>query len=95
MASVATCLEATTGKVMWQARLGEPRNEGFSSSPVAVEGKIFFTNDDGETFVVAAEPQFQLLHVNRIGERTLASPALVEGKWYLRTERHLMAIGQR
>ena len=95
MASVATCFEATTGKVMWQARLGEPRNEGFSASPVAVEGKIFFTNDDGETFVVAAEPQFQLLHVNRIGERTLASPALVEGKWYLRTERHLIAIGQR
>jgi len=95
MASVATCFEAATGKVMWQARLGEPRSEGFSASPVAVDGKIFFTNDDGETFVVAAEPQFRLLHVNRVGERTLASPALVDGKWYLRTDRHLIAIGQR
>jgi outer membrane protein assembly factor BamB len=53
MASVATCFEAASGKLMWQARLGEPRNEGFSASPVAVDGKVFFTNDDGETFVIA------------------------------------------
>jgi hypothetical protein len=43
---------------------------------------------------ICGGPQFRLLHVNRIGERTLASPALVEGKWYLRTDRPLIAIGQ-
>ena len=36
---------------------------------------------------------FQLLHVNDIGERTLASPALVDGRWYIRTAQHLYAIG--
>ncbi len=78
MLSVVTCYEATTGKLMWQGRLGEPRGEGFSSSPVAVDGKLFFTNDAGETFVLRAGPQFELLHVNRFNSPTLASPALVD-----------------
>ena len=59
---------------MWQGRLGVAQREGFSASPVAVDGKVFFTNDDGETFVLRAGPTFELLHVNRLGEPTLASP---------------------
>ena len=95
MTSVATCFEAETGKLAWQGRLGEAHSEGFSASPVAVDGKVFFTNDDGETFVLAAGAQFQVLRVNHMGERTLASPALVDGRWYFRTERHLVAIGRQ
>jgi outer membrane protein assembly factor BamB len=94
MASIVTSLDARTGQVVWQGRLGVAQREGFSASPVAVNGKIFFTNDDGETFVLRAGTTFDLLHVNRIGERTLASPALVDGRWYIRTERHLYAIGR-
>lgn len=94
MAAVATSYEAETGEVLWQGRLGQARREGFSASPVALDGKVFFTNDDGETFVLKAGPEFELLHVNRLGEKTLASPALVEGRWYFRTEDHLVAIGQ-
>jgi outer membrane protein assembly factor BamB len=59
-----------------------------------VNGKVFFTNDDGETYVLKAGPAFELLHVNRLGEKTLASPALVDGKWYIRTEGHLWCIGK-
>jgi outer membrane protein assembly factor BamB len=95
MASVVTNLEARTGRAMWQGRLGVARREGFSASPVALDGKVFFTNDDGETFVLRAGPTFDLLHVNNIGERTLASPALVDGRWYIRTEGHLFAIGRK
>ena len=94
MTSIATCLEAKTGQSLWQGRLGEARRESFSASPVGVDGKVFFTNDDGDTFVLAAGAGFRLLHVNRFGERTLASPALVEGRWYWRTEGHLLAIGR-
>ncbi|PWT83292.1 MAG: hypothetical protein C5B57_07110 [Blastocatellia bacterium] len=60
---------------------------------MAVDGKVFFTNDDGDTFVLRAGATFELLHVNRFGENTLASPALVDGRWYFRTERSLIAIG--
>jgi outer membrane protein assembly factor BamB len=94
MASIVTSIEATSGQTMWQGRLGAAAREGFSASPVAVDGKVFFTNDDGETFVLRAGSKFELMHVNRIGERTLASPALVDGRWYVRTEGHLIAIGK-
>ena len=91
--SVITAYEAKTGKLAFQGRLGTEKKESFSASPVAVDGKVFFTNDDGETFVLEAGPEFKLLRVNRLGARTLASPALVEGRWYFRTENELLAIG--
>ncbi len=94
MVSVATCYEATTGKVLWQGRLGEPKTEGFSASPVGVDGKVFFTNDAGETFVLKAGKKFELLRVNRLEAPVLASPALVDGRWYFRTDKHLLAIGK-
>jgi outer membrane protein assembly factor BamB len=94
MTSVATTFEALTGQSLWQSRLGAVRREGFSASPVAVDGKIFFTNDVGETFVLRAGAAFDLARVNDIGEPTLASPALVDGRWYIRTARHLFAIGK-
>ena len=50
---------------MWQGRLGVAQREGFSASPVAVDGKMFFTNDEGETFVLKAGPTFELLHVEQ------------------------------
>ena len=95
IASIVTCLEAKTGKVLWQGRLGVALRVGFSASPVAVDGKVFFTNDDGETFVLKAGPTFELMHVNHIGESTLATPGLVDGRWYIRTVRNLIAIGPR
>lgn len=93
MQAVVTSFEATTGKVLFQGRLGRAPKEGFSASPVTVDGKIFFTNDEGETFVLKAGPEFELLHVNRLGSRTLASPALVDGRWYFRTRNELICIG--
>ena len=93
MASIVTCFEASTGTVMWQERLGRPNREGFSASPVGVDGKVFFTSDAGQTFVLRAGREFELLRTNDIGARTLASPALVDGRWYIRTERELVAIG--
>ena len=93
MASIVTSFEAETGETMWQGRLGVAQREGFTASPVAFGGKVFFTNDNGETFVLRAGPEFEIMHVNRIGERTLASPALVDGHWYIRTDGHLYAIG--
>ena len=95
MASIVTSLarDDRQDDVAGTARRGDER-EGFSASPVAVDGKIFFTNDDGDTFVLRAGPTFELLHVNRLGEGTLASPALVDGRWYIRTDRNLYAIGK-
>lgn len=92
MQSILTVYEAATGTLVYQERLGVAQREGFSASPVHVNGKIFFTNDDGQTFVVQKGRKFNLLHVNEIGARTLASPALVDGTWYWRTDEALLAI---
>ena len=92
MQSILTVHEAATGTLVYQNRLGVAQREGFSASPVHVNGKIFFTNDDGQTFVVEAGRTFKLLHVNELGARTLASPALVDGTWYWRTDEALVAI---
>ncbi len=93
MSSVLTVYRASTGNVMYQQRLGRAQRESFSASPVVIGDKIFVTNDGGDTFVIGAGPEENLLHVNRMGERTLASPALVDGTWYIRTAEALYAIG--
>jgi outer membrane protein assembly factor BamB len=93
MQSIATVYEAKSGELMYQGRMGVAQREGFSASPVAVNGKIYFTNDEGETFVLQAGREFNLLHTNSLGARTLASPALVDGVWYWRTVEGLVAIG--
>ena len=78
---------------MWQQRLGRATREGISSSPVVVNDKVFVTNDDGTTFVLKTGPEFELLHTNNIGAQTLASPALVDDTWYIRTVDELIAVG--
>lgn len=92
MQSILTVYEAKTGTLVYQGRMGVAQREGFSASPVVVNNELYFTNDDGETFVVKAGRVFNLLHTNSLGERTLASPALVDGTWFWRTAKHLVAI---
>ena len=94
MAEHRHLLEASSGKSCGRDAWAWRSARGFSASPVALDGKVFFTNDEGETFVLKAGPDFELLHVNSIGEKTLASPALVDGRWYIRTDRNLYAIGR-
>jgi outer membrane protein assembly factor BamB len=93
MQSILTALDAKSGALVYQERLGEASREGFSSSPVAVGDKIFLTNDLGQTFVVQAGRRFGLIRVNELRAQVLASPALVDGTWYWRTDRSLLAIG--
>jgi outer membrane protein assembly factor BamB len=92
MQSILTVYEAPTGALVYQGRMGVAQRESFSASPVVVNNQLFFTNDEGETFVVQAGREFKLLHTNTLGERTLASPALVDGVWYWRTSNSLLAI---
>jgi outer membrane protein assembly factor BamB len=87
---VATCLDAHTGEVHWTERLGG----GFSASPISADGRIYFTNEDGTTYVVRSGDEYELLATNELGERALASPAVDDGALYLRTESHLWRIGE-
>lgn len=95
MASILTVYEAKTGEVIKQERMGDAQREGFSAAPVAVDGKVFFTNDEGRTFVVQHQEEPEILHINDLDERVIASPAGVDGVWYFRTGTSLLAIGTK
>lgn len=86
---VATCLKAATGEIIWQERLGGD----FSASPVSAEGRIYFVSDEGETTIIEAGPGFKVLARNPLGEKVQASPAISQGQIFIRTEKHLFAIG--
>lgn len=86
---VATCLQAETGEVVWQERLGG----NFSASPVAADGRVYFVADNGETTVVEAGPKFHELAKNPLDEKIQASPAISHGQILMRTEKHLICIG--
>jgi outer membrane protein assembly factor BamB len=86
---IATCMKADTGELVWQQRLAG----NFSASPVAAEGRIYFVGDNGETTVIEAGPEFKTLAKNPLEENVQASPAISHGRIFIRTERHLFAIG--
>jgi outer membrane protein assembly factor BamB len=68
---------------------------GFSSSPVAADGKIYISGEDGEMVVLAAGRQFREIATSSMGEALMATPALSDGVMYVRGSRTLFAIGVR
>jgi outer membrane protein assembly factor BamB len=84
----AGCWEHRTGQEMWLERLGRHH----SASPVEAEGRLYFTDDDGSTFVVRAGPKFEILSRNDLHEQCRASPAIAHGALFIRTTEHLYCI---
>jgi outer membrane protein assembly factor BamB len=92
-AGLMTCLDAVTGERKYEG--GRPPTPGsFFASPVAFDGKILLTNEDGDSFVIKAGPVHEVLASNSIGETVWASPAIANGTIYIRGDRHLFAIGK-
>ncbi len=87
---VLSVYEAKTGRRLYQQRLGG--GTAFTASPVATDGKVYFTSEDGSIFVVKAGPEFEVLAENPMGETLMATPALSEGVMYVRTRGHLVAV---
>jgi outer membrane protein assembly factor BamB len=82
-----------TGEEIYRQRL-PLIGSGFSASPVAADGKIYLSNEDGEVLVVAAGPKFSHLGTNSMGELLMATPALSEGVMYVRSAGTMFAIGR-
>ena len=90
---IVTCLEATTGKVVYEGgRPPVPSN--FMGSPVAYAGLVAMTSEDGNTFMLRAGPKHEIVRTNSIDEPVYSSAALANGRIYLRGEKHLFAIGK-
>lgn len=82
-----------TGAEVYRQRLTSVGN-GFSASPVAADGRIYLSNEDGDIIVVTAGPEFKQIATNSMGELLMATPALSDGVMYVRTARSLFAVGR-
>jgi len=89
---IVTCLDAVTGQVKYEGGR-PPVPTHFMSSPVAFGGLIAITSEDGETFMIKAGPVHQIVSRNTIDEPVYSSPAIANGRIYIRGEKHLFAIG--
>jgi outer membrane protein assembly factor BamB len=87
-----TCYEASTGKQVYKERLGG--RGGFTASPVAADGRIYFTGEESGVRVVRAGPKFKLLSVNPMDEVCMATPAICGGMMFVRTQHHVVAVGR-
>jgi outer membrane protein assembly factor BamB len=89
---ILTCLDTKTGEVKYEGgRVPIPAT--FTASPVAFDGKILLTSEDGDTFIVKAGPKHEIIATNSVGEPVYASPAVADGRIFIRGEKNLYAIG--
>jgi outer membrane protein assembly factor BamB len=84
--------DARTGHKLYEQRLGE--GGSFTSSPIAADGKIYVTNEEGQTFVIKAGPHFELVGTNELGELVLSTPAISDSVLYVRTSASVVAIAE-
>jgi outer membrane protein assembly factor BamB len=88
---VVTRYNPKDGEVIWQDRVGG----NFSASPVYADGRIYFLSEQGETTVIDAGEDFKILARSALNERCLASMAISQGRFFVRTDKNLYCIGAK
>jgi outer membrane protein assembly factor BamB len=91
---VMACYNPKTGERLYQQRIGD-KGGSYSASPVAADGKIYLSSEDGEIFVVKAGPKYELLATNQMGEVLMATPAVSDGMIFVRGQHNVLAIVDR
>jgi outer membrane protein assembly factor BamB len=87
---VGNCCDAQTGEKAWTERLGGK----MTASPILIDGKVYAVSEDGVVYVFPAAPTFQLLAKNALGEPVMATPAVADGRLYIRGRDHLFCIAR-
>ena len=90
-AGMAGCAEAKTGKMVFFERLAGK----VYASPVLIDGKVYVVAENGDVLVFAADTTFKVLGKSKVGESVIASPAVANGKLYIRGAQHLFCIGKK
>ena len=87
--NILHCLQGSSGEVIWQRRLNAPH----SASPVFADGRIYVLSEEGVTLVLRPGSRYDEIARNPLGEQCLASMAVSQGKFYIRSAEHLICIG--
>lgn len=90
---LATCVDAAGGKLIWQGRTGA-RGPHYAS-PILVDGRIYCCSARGEVAVLRAGDELEVLAVNELDERIMASPAVVGTRLFVRTAKSLWCFEER
>jgi len=85
-----TCLSTATGKKIWTKDF----DEGFESSPLIVGDRVYLLDKNGDTIVFELADEYKELARNVLGEKARCTPAIPEGRIYIRTAKHLYCIGK-
>jgi outer membrane protein assembly factor BamB len=91
---VLTVYELKNGEQVYQQRLGGGTS-GFTSSPVAAGDRLYITNEEGHSYVLALGREYKVVAENELGEVVMATPAVSDGVLYIRGRKHLFAIGAK
>jgi outer membrane protein assembly factor BamB len=87
---VLSCVDAKTGQMIWQQRIGG----NYSASPVFADGRIYVLSEEGMTTVFAPGKTFQRLGMNHLDGSSLASIAVSDRSFFIRTDTHLYRIAE-
>ena len=83
------CYDAKTGDIFWEHEF----DQGFYSSPMLVENRVYLINKQGVTHIFKADKTFELIAEPKLGEKSVCTPAFSNGRIFLRTETSLFCIG--
>lgn len=85
---IGTCLDAATGKELWQERLGGE----YAASMLYADGRVYCFNQTGTSVVLKPSRTHAVLATNKLNNGFMASPAVLDGAFILRTRTHLYRI---
>jgi outer membrane protein assembly factor BamB len=88
-----TAYDARTGERVYRARVGGGGT--FTASPIAGDGRLYFSNEEGDVIVVKAGPEYEELTKNAMGEIIMSTPAISDGLIVVRTLKHVYGIGEQ
>lgn len=87
-----TCYNALTGEEIYSEKVGS--GNSYTASPVAADGIIYITDNDGMVYSVKAGPEYKLLKENNLAEVCMSTPAIAENYLFFRTAGHLVAVAK-
>ena len=91
---IFTSYDVKTGEVVKQARL-QGALGAYYSSPVAADGKIYAISEEGKASVITAGSQWEMLRVNDLADGCKGTPAIAEGRMYVRTYSTLYCFAKK
>src|SRR6266496_2347880 len=83
---ILTCLKAKTGERVYQQRVA---SGAFTASPVAADGRLYISSEDGDLYVIQTGPEYKVLAVNHMNDVIMATPAISKDMLIVRTQKYV------